>query len=117
MLNSDAKRLNIGLSRLNVSHWPRSNSTLFAVSVQSTAKGHNITGHQGPREEVEGSLYLFLSSALEGGGCSAPRPGRFTPGKDPVPIVQEAGWAPGPVRKCAKNLAQTGIRSPGPSFP
>jgi hypothetical protein len=22
---------------------------------------------------------------------SAPRPGRFTPGKDPVPIVQEAG--------------------------
>ena len=25
-----------------------------------------------------------------------PRP-YFTPGKDPVPIVQEAGWAPGPV--------------------
>ena len=25
-----------------------------------------------------------------------PRP-HFTPGKDPVPIVQEAGWAPGPV--------------------
>ena len=25
-----------------------------------------------------------------------PRP-LFTPGKDPVPIVQEAGWAPGPV--------------------
>ena len=25
-----------------------------------------------------------------------PRP-LFTPGKDPVPIVQEAGWTPGPV--------------------
>jgi len=25
-----------------------------------------------------------------------PRP-HFTPGKDPVPILQEAGWAPGPV--------------------
>jgi len=25
-----------------------------------------------------------------------PRP-QFNPGKDPVPIVQEAGWAPGPV--------------------
>jgi hypothetical protein len=25
---------------------------------------------------------------------STPRP-HFTPGKDPVPIVQEAGWAPG----------------------
>jgi hypothetical protein len=30
-----------------------------------------------------------------------------TSGKDPGPIVQEAGWAPG-----AENLAPTGIRSP-----
>jgi len=29
-----------------------------------------------------------------------------------VPIVQEAGWASGPVRKGAKNLAATGSRSP-----
>ena len=27
---------------------------------------------------------------------STPRP-HFTPGKDPVPILQEAGWVPGPV--------------------
>jgi len=27
---------------------------------------------------------------------STPRP-HFTPGKDPVPILQEAGWTPGPV--------------------
>ena len=27
---------------------------------------------------------------------STPRP-HFNPGKDPVPILQEAGWAPGPV--------------------
>jgi len=27
---------------------------------------------------------------------STPRP-HFTPGKDPVPILQEVGWAPGPV--------------------
>jgi hypothetical protein len=32
-----------------------------------------------------------------------PRP-LFTPGKDPVPIVQEAGWAPGPVWTGAENL-------------
>jgi hypothetical protein len=37
-----------------------------------------------------------VTSALEGSGLSEPRPGRFSPGKDPVPIVQEAGWAPGP---------------------
>jgi hypothetical protein len=35
----------------------------------------------------------------------------FTPGKDPVPIVQEAGWAPGPVWTGAENLALTGIQS------
>ena len=46
------------------------------------------------------------------GGWSAPRPGRFTPGKDPVPIVWEAGWAPGPVWTGAENLAPTGILSP-----
>jgi hypothetical protein len=34
----------------------------------------------------------------------------FTPGKDPVPIVQEAGWTPGPIWTGAENLA-TGIRS------
>ena len=40
-----------------------------------------------------------------GGGWSTPRPGRFTPGKDPVLIVQEVGWAPGPVWTGAENLA------------
>ena len=39
-------------------------------------------------------------------------PAAFTPGKDPLPIVQEAGWAPGPVWTGAGNLAPTGIRSP-----
>ena len=40
-----------------------------------------------------------------------PRP-LFTPWKDPVPFVQEAGWVPGPVWTGAENLAPTGIRSP-----
>jgi hypothetical protein len=40
---------------------------------------------------VEVQLYSFLTSAVEGSGWSAPRPGRFTPWKDPVPTVQEAG--------------------------
>jgi len=44
-----------------------------------------------------GIALLFMTAELEGGEWSTPRPGRFTPGKDPVPIVQEAGWAPGPV--------------------
>ena len=39
-------------------------------------------------------------------------PAAFTPRKDPVPIVQEAGWASRPVWIGAENLAPTGIRSP-----
>ena len=33
-------------------------------------------------------------------------------GKDPAPIVQEAGWAPGPVWTDVEYLAPTRIRSP-----
>jgi hypothetical protein len=39
-------------------------------------------------------------------------PAALYPGKDPVPIVQKAGWVPGPVWTGAENLASTGIRSP-----
>jgi hypothetical protein len=70
-----------------------------------------ITGIEGQRG-AEVQLSYFVTSALERGGLSASRPGRFTPGKDPVPIVQEAGWTPGPVWTCSKNLTPTGIRSP-----
>jgi len=39
-----------------------------------------------------------MTAALEGGEWSAVRPGRtLPPGKEPVPILQEARWIPGPV--------------------
>ena len=50
-----------------------------------------------------------MTTALEGGEGSASRPGRSLPGKDPVPIVQEAGWAPGPVWTGAGNLDPPGF--------
>jgi len=34
-------------------------------------------------------------------------PAASTPGKDPVPIVQEVGWAPGPVRTGGRRLFPT----------
>jgi len=53
-----------------------------------------------------------MTPALEGGEGSASRPAALYLGKDPVFIIREAGWAPGPVWTGAENLAPTGIRSP-----
>jgi hypothetical protein len=53
----------------------------------------------------------MTNGTRRGWGVSVtPRP-LFTPGKDTVPIVQEAGWAPGPVWTGTENLAPTRIRS------
>jgi hypothetical protein len=64
------------------------------------------------RLEEKIQLQPIRNTAVEGGGWSSSRPGRFTPGKDPVRIVQVTGWASGPVCTGKENLAPTGIRSP-----
>jgi hypothetical protein len=63
------------------------------------------------------SSYSYLTSALDGGEWSASRPGRtLPPGKEPpVPIGQEAGWAPEPVWTQGleeKSSASVGDRTP-----
>jgi hypothetical protein len=45
-------------------------------------KVHPITGHESPEGEQRYSSTLSLTLALDGGGWSTPRPGRFTPGKE-----------------------------------
>ena len=42
----------------------------------------HITGHEGAEGENKYSSTLSLTSALDGGGLSTPRPGRFNPGKE-----------------------------------
>jgi hypothetical protein len=65
--------------------------------------------HRGRR----GIALLFLDHGTRRGwGVSVTPWPLFTPGKDPVPIVQEAGWAPGPVWTGAENLASNRIQSP-----
>ena len=50
------------------------------------------TGPVWPRGWVEVQHYSSMTAALEGGEWSAARPGRnLPPGKDPLPILQEAG--------------------------
>jgi len=66
------------------------------------------TTHRGSR----GIALLFHDlGTRRGWGVSVTPRSLFTPGKDLVPIVQEAGWAPGPVWTGVGNLASTGIRS------
>jgi hypothetical protein len=60
------------------------------------------TAHRGSR----GIALLFHDHGTRRGEGSASHPVRYLPpGKDPVPIVQEAGWAPGPVWTGVENLA------------
>ena len=67
------------------------------------------TAHGGSR----GITLLFHDHGTRRGwGVSVTLRSIFTPGKVQVPIVQEAGWAPGPVWTGAENLAPTEIRSP-----
>ena len=64
------------------------------------------TGHEESEGEQMCSSTLPSTSALDGGGWSVPCPSHFTPGKDPVPIVQEAGWAQEPVWTGARELIE-----------
>jgi len=67
------------------------------------------TAHRGSR----GIALIFHDlGTIRGWGISFTPRSLFTSGKEPVPIVQEVGWAPGPVSASAENLAPTGIRSP-----
>ena len=70
------------------------------------------TGRTAHRKS-RGIALLFLDPGSRRGWevSVTPRP-LFTQGKDPVPIVEEAGWAPGPVWTNAENFAPTLIRSP-----
>jgi len=65
-----------------------------------------------PRGKYRYSSTLSLTSALGVVGWSTPRPSRSTTEKNPVPIVQKAEWASGPVWTVARNFAATLNRSP-----
>jgi hypothetical protein len=57
-----------------------------------------------------GIALLFLDYGTRWGwGVSVTPRSLFTPGKDPVPIVQEAGWATGPVWRGTENLVPPGF--------
>ena len=59
---------------------------------------------------------LSVTSALDGGGWSTPRPGRFTPIKTRYPLYRRLGGPQGRSGRVRKISPPTGIRSPdGPA--
>jgi hypothetical protein len=85
---------------------PSSDETLLFPLRLKQVEGHkkakvvplHATEALGGRGSIVSS-YSFSTSALYGGEWSASRPGHaLAPGKGlPVPIIQQAGWAPEPV--------------------
>jgi hypothetical protein len=63
------------------------------------------------------SSTLSLTLALDWVGGQRHTSAALPPAKNPVPIVKEAGWAPGPVWISAENLAPLWDSIPGPSSP
>jgi hypothetical protein len=64
--------------------------------VKVKGKVHPRTDHVGPEGEQRYSTTLSLPSALDGGGWSTLRPGRFTPGKETrYPLYRRLGGPQG----------------------
>jgi hypothetical protein len=64
------------------------------VKVKGKGKLYPITSLVALRGSKGIALLIFNLGARRGGWSVLP-PGRFTPGKDSVPIVHKAGWDPG----------------------
>jgi len=98
---------------LRSTHWTwclfEKKSKVKCTLVQALRLCTGRTARRGSR----GIALLFLDHGprREWGVSVTPWP-LFTPGKDPIPIIKEAWWAPGSVWTGAENLAPTGIRSP-----
>jgi len=94
---------------------------MIFVSRGITVKGKGngevrpITGRESPEGEQRNSSTLSLTSALDGGVWSTPRPGRFTnppPGKIRHPLYRRLGGHQSQYGQVRKISPPTGIRSP-----
>ena len=80
------------------------------ASFKVKLKVHLRTSHEGPEGEQRYSSTLFLTLVLVWVVNATPWL-LYLQVKDPVHVVQEAGWATGPVWTGAENLAPIRIRS------
>ena len=92
--------------------WPTNKHLIWKTKCTLVQALRLCTGRTAHRESRGIALLFHDHGPRRGWGVSVTPWSLFTPGKDPVPIVQGAGWAPGPVWTSAENLAPTVIRSP-----
>jgi hypothetical protein len=90
------------------SRWRRKKVKCTLVQARRLCIGR--TAHKGSRGIA---LLIHDHCTRRGWGVSVTPRSLVSPGKDPVPIVQKAGWAPEPVWRGAENFAPTGIWRPG----
>ena len=74
-----------------------------------TGKIRLIIGHE--VKECDKVIALNFNLGARWGGCSTSRPSRFTPEKEPIPILYEAGWTPGSFWMGGE-FTPTGVRTP-----
>ena len=114
MVSTNSNRVSLCISPrswLFSGHWHTDHIFSFTHSRCSKVKSVPVTDPVVAQRVGRGIALLFqVGGTRRGWGVSStPRP-YFTPGQDAVPIVQEAGWAPGPVWTGGKSRS-TGIRS------
>ena len=87
-------------------------STVSKVKVTLVQALRLCTGRTAHRVRRGIALLFHDHGSRRVWGVSVTSQPLFVPGKGSVPIVQEDGWAPGPVWTGAENLGPTGIRYP-----
>jgi hypothetical protein len=75
------------------------NRTCFSIVDKGKGKVRPRTGHESPEVKQRYSSPVSLTSALDGGGLSTPRPGRFTLGKTRYLLYR---WLGGPQGQSGK---------------
>jgi hypothetical protein len=92
----------------NICEWLVKCKKVKCTLVQALRLCTSRTAYRGSRGIA---LPIHDHGSRRGRGVNVTPPPLFTPRKDPVSIVQEAGCTSGPVWTCAKNFAPTGNRS------
>jgi len=89
-----------------------------ATGVKVRGKAHPRTGHEDREGGAEAYLYSFFNLNAKLGWVVNTTPwSLYTREREPVPIVQETAWDPGPVWTGTGNLAYHRDPIPGPSSP